>query len=198
MIRRAIAACSSASTSVIAATSSDVATVHARSAVGLRRVLATSRPSSGASASTKDSGEASSTTKENEAPVPPLRPRTTSSGLESLPVTFADISRAHVAIRHGVKRTPTIKSYFLSELLGANIFLKTEFQQFTGSFKERGARNAILTLLRERGDKALRGTGVIAASAGNHALALAYHGKDLEVPVRAGEKDSCSDVLFTC
>jgi hypothetical protein len=103
--------------------------------------------------------------------------------LESLPVTYADISRANVAIRNGVKRTPCIKSYYLSELLGANIFLKMEFQQFTGSFKERGARNAILTLLRELGQEKLQQTGVIAASAGNHALALAYHGKDLGVPV---------------
>jgi threonine dehydratase len=68
-------------------------------------------------------------------------------------------------------------------LLGANIFLKTEFQQFTGSFKERGARNAILALLRQMGKEKLQKTGVIAASAGNHALALAYHGKDLGVPV---------------
>lgn len=103
--------------------------------------------------------------------------------LESLPVTYADISRANVAIRNGVRRTPCIRSYFLSELLGANIFLKTEFQQFTGSFKERGARNAILTLLRELGAEQLSKSGVIAASAGNHALALAYHGKDLGVPV---------------
>ena len=98
-------------------------------------------------------------------------------------MTYADISRANVAIRNGVRRTPCIRSYFLSELLGANIFLKTEFQQFTGSFKERGARNAILTLLRELGAEQLSKSGVIAASAGNHALALAYHGKDLGVPV---------------
>lgn len=104
--------------------------------------------------------------------------------LESLPVTFADVSRAHVAIRTGVKRTPCARSHFLSELLGANIFLKAEFQQFTGSFKERGARNAILALLRENGGRERLGrSGVIAASAGNHALALAYHGKDLGVPV---------------
>lgn len=104
------------------------------------------------------------------------------SVLESLPVTFADISRANVAIRNGVLRTQCKKSYFLSELLGAHIWLKTEFQQFTGSFKERGARNAIMQLLREQGDD-VKQSGVIAASAGNHALALAYHGKDLGVPV---------------
>ena len=103
--------------------------------------------------------------------------------IDTLPVTYADISRANVAIRNGVKRTPCIKSYFLSELLGANIYLKMEFQQFTGSFKERGARNAILSLIRELGKEELQSTGVIAASAGNHALALAYHGRDLDIPV---------------
>jgi len=99
---------------------------------------------------------------------------------DELPVTYADISRAHVAIRDGVVRTKCEQSYFLSELVGANIYIKPEFRQFTGSFKERGARNAILQLKREFGDSL---TGVIAASAGNHALALAYHGKNLNVPV---------------
>jgi threonine synthase len=101
---------------------------------------------------------------------------------ETLPVTFADISRANVSIRCGIKKTTCEKSYFLSELLGANIFLKTEFRQFTGSFKERGARNSLLHHLREKGDM-FKNTGAIAASAGNHALALAYHGKELGVPV---------------
>ena len=109
-------------------------------------------------------------------------PEKRTSVLESLPVTFADISRANVAIRNGVIRTQCKKSYFLSELLGANIWLKTEFQQFTGSFKERGERNAIMTMLREQGDE-VKKRGVIAASAGNHALALAYHGMSLGVPV---------------
>ena len=100
---------------------------------------------------------------------------------DSLPVTFADISRAHVAIRDGVVRTKCEKSVFLSEMIGANIFLKPEFRQFTGSFKERGARNAILKLKSRDPSSASR--GVIAASAGNHALALAYHGRELGVPV---------------
>jgi Pyridoxal-phosphate dependent enzyme len=100
--------------------------------------------------------------------------------LTDLPINFADISRAEVAIRGGVKRTSCEKSPFISELVGANVYLKTEFRQFTGSFKERGARNAILQLMRELKTE-LR--GVIAASAGNHALALAYHGKELGVPV---------------
>lgn len=101
---------------------------------------------------------------------------------ESLPVTFSDISRANVAIRSGVKRTTCEKSYFLSELIGANVFLKTEFRQFTGSFKERGARNALFHHIREQGD-IFKETGAIAASAGNHALALAYHGQQLGIPV---------------
>ena len=100
--------------------------------------------------------------------------------LDDLPVDYGDISRAKVAIRGGVRRTDCTKSYFLSELIGANVYLKPEFQQFTGSFKERGARNAILQLMREKGSSL---KGVIAASAGNHALALAYHGRELGVPV---------------
>ena len=99
---------------------------------------------------------------------------------DSLPVDYSDISRAKVAIRGGVRRTECFQSYFLSELIGANIYLKPEFQQFTGSFKERGARNAILQLMKESGSSL---KGVIAASAGNHALALAYHGRELGVPV---------------
>ena len=71
--------------------------------------------------------------------------------------------------------------FFLSEMIGANIYLKPEFRQFTGSFKERGARNAILKLKNRDPESAKR--GVIAASAGNHALALAYHGRELGIPV---------------
>jgi threonine dehydratase len=85
-----------------------------------------------------------------------------------------------VAISGGVRRTESFKSFFLSELIGANVYLKPEVQQFTGSFKERGARNAILKLKRDKGSSL---KGVIAASAGNHALAMAYHGKELGVPV---------------
>eukprot|EP00555_Chaetoceros_dichaeta_P006234 CAMPEP_0198256140 /NCGR_PEP_ID=MMETSP1447-20131203/6127_1 /TAXON_ID=420782 /ORGANISM="Chaetoceros dichaeta, Strain CCMP1751" /LENGTH=500 /DNA_ID=CAMNT_0043942713 /DNA_START=5 /DNA_END=1507 /DNA_ORIENTATION=+ len=100
----------------------------------------------------------------------------------SLPVSFSDISRAQVAIRNGIVRTTCEKSHFLSDIIGANVFLKAEIRQFTGSFKERGARNAILHHLREMGD-GFKESGAIAASAGNHALALAYHGKLLGVPV---------------
>jgi threonine dehydratase len=58
------------------------------------------------------------------------------------------------------------------------IYMKSDFQQFTGSFKERGARNALMALNEQDRKK-----GVVAASAGNHATALAYHGKLLNIPV---------------
>ena len=150
----------------------------ARAVAGFKHPIATPRPFCAVS-------DDDIIVSNNNDPTPPRRKTKSEREIivESLPVTFADISRANVAIRNGVKRTPCVKSYFLSELLGANIFLKTEFQQFTGSFKERGARNAILALLRQMGKDKLQKTGVIAASAGNHALALAYHGKDLGVPV---------------
>ena len=116
---------------------------------------------------------------ESDEDEPDAPPKMEKIDKEGLPISFADISRAEVAIRGGVKRTTCEKSHFISELVGANVYFKNEFRQFTGSFKERGARNAILQLMRQK--KNLK--GVIAASAGNHALALAYHGKELGVPV---------------
>lgn len=112
----------------------------------------------------------------------PREQHTTKKSVDELPVQYADISRAHVAIRDGVVRTECKRSHFISELVGANVYLKTEQRQFTGSFKERGARNALLQLLQKKGEE-FKKTGAIAASAGNHALALAYHGKLLDVPV---------------
>ena len=105
---------------------------------------------------------------------------------DNLPVTYSDISRAAIAIHTGVRRTSCDRSYFLSELCGMNVFLKNEFMQFTGSFKERGARFTLMQLKREEhnGTSAFSSSrGVIAASAGNHALALAYHGSLLNVPI---------------
>lgn len=126
---------------------------------------------------------------ETPSPAPPVAPATAAApptpsfNPDSLPVTFADISRAHVAIKDGICNTSCNQSFFLSELCGANIFLKKEFRQFTGSFKERGARNAIKQLLRAHDSTSGPFPGVIAASAGNHALALGYHGRELGVPV---------------
>ena len=89
-----------------------------------------------------------------------------------------DVVAAMARIADGVVRTPCHESDALSELCGARIFTKAEYLQRTGSFKERGARNALLQM-----DRALRARGVVAASAGNHALALAYHGRDLGISV---------------
>jgi threonine dehydratase len=142
----------------------------------LRRLISATVDPSEADEPTEQSTEPSSSSQEPPKKILQDKQRK----LDDLPISFADISRAEVAIRGGVKRTTCEQSHFISELVGANVYFKNEFRQFTGSFKERGARNAILHLLREK-----KGTlrGVIAASAGNHALALAYHGKELGVPV---------------
>jgi threonine dehydratase len=93
-------------------------------------------------------------------------------------VTIDDIRAARQRIAGGVSVTPCVESIPLSEMIGAHVFCKLEYLQRTGSFKERGARNALLLL----GDEKRR-RGVIAASAGNHALGLAYHGGLLGIPV---------------
>ena len=93
-------------------------------------------------------------------------------------LTLADIRAAHDRIRSGIYRSPCPPSIPLSDLTGADIFCKLDLLQRTGSFKERGARNALLLL-----DAEQRRRGVVAASAGNHALGLAYHGRLLGIPV---------------
>lgn len=93
-------------------------------------------------------------------------------------IEIGDILAARDRIRGGVEYTPCDRSASLSELLGCEIYCKLESLQATGSFKERGALNALLLL-----GRAERARGVIAASAGNHALALAYHGRQLAIPV---------------
>ena len=94
-----------------------------------------------------------------------------------IPVRFSHVAKAAHRIRGGVLRTDLKRSHWLSELCGCDVHLKLELNQFTGSFKERGGRNALLSLTPEQ-----RKNGVIAASAGNHALALAWHGSDLGIP----------------
>lgn len=98
--------------------------------------------------------------------------------LADLDVTFDQIVEARQRIRGGIFETPCTESEMLSEMLGCRVHCKLEYLQRTGSFKERGARNALLLL-----DEKQRATGVTAASAGNHALALAYHGRQLGIPV---------------
>ena len=93
-------------------------------------------------------------------------------------INLDDVRAAAGRIEGAVVRTPTLKSQTLSELVRAEVWLKFENLQFTAAYKERGALNALLLLSDEA-----KARGVIAASAGNHAQGLAYHGKRLGVPV---------------
>jgi threonine dehydratase len=87
-------------------------------------------------------------------------------------VTLADIQAARQRIADRIERTPTIRSASLSEITGAAVFLKLEHRQTTGSFKLRGASNAIAQLASDE-----KARGVIAASTGNHGRALAHAAK---------------------
>ena len=98
--------------------------------------------------------------------------------LSSLPVTLADIHAAAARIAGAVYRSPCPYSLSLSRWCGCEIYCKLDHLQMTGSFKERGARNKLMRLSEEQ-----KRAGVIAASAGNHALALAYHGQQLGIAV---------------
>ena len=93
-------------------------------------------------------------------------------------VSLSTVRAAARRIAGGVVVTPCQPSIPLSEITGAKVYCKLDNMQRTGSFKERGARNALLQLSRSQ-----RRHGVIAASAGNHALGLAYHGSLLKIPV---------------
>ncbi|MDA1099311.1 MAG: threonine ammonia-lyase [Proteobacteria bacterium] len=91
-------------------------------------------------------------------------------------VSFEDIRRAQAQLAGIVVRTPCIKSMTLSRITGAEVFLKFENLQFTGSFKDRGALIKLLQL-----DPEERAAGVIANSAGNHAQGVAYHAQRLGI-----------------
>ncbi|WP_242096105.1 threonine ammonia-lyase [Sphingomonas sp. CROZ-RG-20F-R02-07] len=95
----------------------------------------------------------------------------------ALPVSIDDVHAAHDRIRDAVVRTPTLVSRTLSQMTGAEVYLKFENLQFTAAYKERGALNTLLQL-----DEAARAKGVIAASAGNHAQGVAYHATRLGIP----------------
>jgi threonine dehydratase len=91
-------------------------------------------------------------------------------------VSLADVRDAAKRIAGAVERTPCVHSRTLSQLTGAEVFLKFENLQFTASFKERGALNKLLCL-----SDAERARGVIAMSAGNHAQGVAYHAARLGI-----------------
>ncbi len=92
-------------------------------------------------------------------------------------ITFKEIEVARDRIAGAVFYSPCPPSIALSEITGMQIFCKLDTLQRTGSFKERGARNALAQLSADQKKR-----GVIAASAGNHAQALAYQGKLLGIP----------------
>jgi threonine dehydratase len=97
-------------------------------------------------------------------------------------VELADIQRAAVRMQGQVLVTPCVESRTLSQLTGAQVYLKFENLQFTASFKERGASNKLAQLLQaedEGGDRGTSTRGVIAMSAGNHAQGVAYHAQRL-------------------
>jgi threonine dehydratase len=98
--------------------------------------------------------------------------------MDMTPPTINDIRAAAQRIDGAVIKTPMLRSRVLSDLVEAEIWLKFENLQFTAAYKERGALNKLLQLTDEE-----RQRGVIAASAGNHAQAVAYHGRRLSIPV---------------
>ena len=92
-------------------------------------------------------------------------------------VTLESVREAARRLAGHVVRTPCRKSETLSAMTGAEIFLKFENQQFTASFKERGALVTLLSL-----SEAQRRRGVIAMSAGNHAQGVAHHATRMGIP----------------
>lgn len=92
-------------------------------------------------------------------------------------MTIANVRQAAETIAGRVTDTPCLHSHTLSEITGAEIFLKFENHQFTASFKDRGALNKLCSL-----DAEQRRKGVIAASAGNHAQGVAHHAQHLGIP----------------
>ncbi len=107
----------------------------------------------------------------------PGRGSTEDEGALTMPVSLQDIQDSAEVIRGHVVDTPCLHSRTLSEITGAEIYLKFENHQFTASFKERGALNKLMSL-----DAAQRRKGVIACSAGNHAQGVAYHAHRLGIP----------------
>src|ERR1039458_7025469 len=100
-------------------------------------------------------------------------------------VTLADIQAALTRIRDSIVLTPCGASQDFSVATGNTIYLKLENHQATGAFKERGALNKILSLTAEE-----RNCGLIAASAGNHAQAVAYHSGRIGLRGRSEEHTS--------
>jgi len=108
------------------------------------------------------------------------------------PPTIDDIRAAAERVKGAVIRTPMLVSRTLSEIIGAEVWLKFENLQFTAAYKERGALNKLIQLTPEE-----RKRGVIAASAGNHAQAVAYHARRLGIPAVIVMPESTPTVKVT-
>ncbi len=97
--------------------------------------------------------------------------------MTTLPLNFDNIKSASQAIKGEVERTPMRYSRTLSEITGADVWIKFENLQFTAAYKERGALNKLLSL-----SDAEKRAGVVAMSAGNHAQGVAYHAQRRQIP----------------
>jgi threonine dehydratase len=108
------------------------------------------------------------------------------------PPTIDDICAAAKRIEGAVVRTPMLLSRALSDIIGAEVWLKFENLQLTSAYKERGALNKLLQLTDEE-----RARGVIAASAGNHSQAVAYHATRLGIPATIVMPESTPSMKVT-
>src|SRR5260221_6534206 len=102
---------------------------------------------------------------------------TLTASLSHLPVTLRDVEAAATVLAGHVKRTNFERSRTLSDITGANVWLKFENLQFTATFKERGALNRLSALSADE-----RRRGVIAVSAGHHAQGVAHHAAFPSIP----------------
>jgi threonine dehydratase len=91
-------------------------------------------------------------------------------------MTFAEVEQARQRIKDQIYLSPFPHSETISRMTGTNVFFKLENLQMTGSFKERGALSRLLSLTPVEARR-----GVIAASAGNHGMAVAFHSRRLNV-----------------
>lgn len=96
--------------------------------------------------------------------------------MKELPLTISNVKAAYSVVNKEARKTPLIKSYYLSDLSRTEVYLKLENMQLTGSFKFRGGYNKVHALSDEE-----KARGVIACSAGNHAQGVALASKLLGV-----------------
>ena len=108
-------------------------------------------------------------------------------------LTLEDIRSARERIADAIVLTPVVPALALRDRVSGPLFLKLENMQRTGTFKDRGALHRLLALTAEE-----RAHGVVTASAGNHAQAVAYHGARLGIPVQVVWTKTRSPPRSTC